>query len=187
MENPPYEVQNIKGFRVPKDYYFHYGHTWVRIENGGILRVGMDDFSAKLLGRSDGFELPLIGKELNKGEAGWSLKRENNSANALSPINGIILEVNPEIKRKPYLVHDDPYGKGWLFVIHTPDLKQEAKTLISEKETHRWLQSEIMKLETMIEQVVGPLAADGGYLSDDIYGNLPQLGWKRLTRTFLKT
>jgi len=31
------------------------------------------------------------------------------------------------------------------------------------------------------------LAADGGYLADDIYGNIPALGWKNLTRNFLGT
>jgi hypothetical protein len=39
----------------------------------------------------------------------------------------------------------------------------------------------------MIEEVAGPLPADGGHLAPDIYGNLPQLGWKNLTRSFLKT
>jgi hypothetical protein len=39
----------------------------------------------------------------------------------------------------------------------------------------------------MIEDVAGPLAADGGYLAEDIYGNMPELGWNNLTKTFLKT
>jgi hypothetical protein len=38
-----------------------------------------------------------------------------------------------------------------------------------------------------MESVAGPLAADGGYITDDINGNLPALGWKNLTKTFLKT
>ena len=50
-----------------------------------------------------------------------------------------------------------------------------------------WMQGEIDTLEDMIEDVVGPLAADGGYLQDDIYGNLPDLNWKHLTKTFLRT
>jgi hypothetical protein len=29
--------------------------------------------------------------------------------------------------------------------------------------------------------------ADGGYLADDIYGQLPGLGWEQLTKRFLKT
>jgi hypothetical protein len=46
---------------------------------------------------------------------------------------------------------------------------------------------EVHRLEEMIEDVAGPLAADGGYLTDDIYGAMPDLGWNNLTRAFLKT
>ena len=31
------------------------------------------------------------------------------------------------------------------------------------------------------------LAADGGRLADDIFGNLPQLQWEHLTKLFLRT
>jgi hypothetical protein len=50
-----------------------------------------------------------------------------------------------------------------------------------------WINAEVKQLEAMIEDVAGPLAADGGYLKDDIYGNLPGLNWNTLAKTFLKT
>jgi glycine cleavage system H lipoate-binding protein len=71
----PHGGQTIKGFQVPVGSYMHNGHTWVRIESGGHIRVGMDDFAMKLVGRPDAFELPLMGKELSQGDAGWGLKR----------------------------------------------------------------------------------------------------------------
>jgi len=43
------------------------------------------------------------------------------------------------------------------------------------------------RLEGMIEEVAGPISADGGFLSKDIYGNLPDLGWNNLTTSFLGT
>ena len=49
------------------------------------------------------------------------------------------------------------------------------------------MNNEVTNLESMIEDVAGPLAADGGFLADDIYGNLPDLGWNNLTKAFLKT
>jgi hypothetical protein len=50
-----------------------------------------------------------------------------------------------------------------------------------------WFNDEIGTLESMVEELAGPLAADGGYLADDIFGNLPALGWSNLTKTFLRT
>ena len=59
----PFEVQDVKGFEVPRSYYFHNGHTWARIENGGYIRIGLDDFALKLFGKADALDLPLMGKE----------------------------------------------------------------------------------------------------------------------------
>ena len=72
-------------------------------------------------------------------------------------------------------------------MVRTPDIKKAAKMLMDDKYSAEWMNREVEKLESMIEDVAGPLAADGGYLSTDIYGNLPELGWKNLTKNFLKT
>jgi glycine cleavage system H lipoate-binding protein len=181
------EVQNIKGFAVAADHYFHDGHTWARIESGGIIRIGMDDFALKLLGAADGFELPLTGKELDAGRPGWGLKRRNHAADVTSPVDGVIVEVNSGVRENPGLTNRSPYGDGWLFTVHHPDIKATVKNLMANAETLSWLDNEVLKLEEMIEDTAGPLAADGGYLREDIYGNLPGLGWENLTKTFLKT
>ena len=186
-QSTPGEMQHVKGFNIPMDYYFHDGHTWARIESGGYIRIGMDDFALKLLGQADAFDLPLTGKELNAGEAGWGLRRNGKMADVLAPIDGVIVDVNPEVKDSPSLTNRAPYGHGWLFAAHTPDIKAAVKKLMSDATSMQWMNAEVGKLENLIEEAAGPLAADGGYLKDDIYGNLPALGWKNLTQTFLKT
>jgi glycine cleavage system H lipoate-binding protein len=183
----PHGVQTVKGFQVPVGSYIHNGHTWVRIESGGYIRVGMDDFAMKLVGRPDAFELPLMGKELFQGKAGWGLKREVNAADVLSPVDGVIVEVNAQIRERPELANREPYGTGWLFVIQNSDIKRGVASLMDDTTSTPWIAQEVHKLEGMIEGVAGFLAADGGYITDDIFGSLPGLGWKNLTRTFLRT
>ena len=85
------------------------------------------------------------------------------------------------------MINQDPYGDGWLFMVRTPNIKATMGKLLTEQSSLNWMNTEVKNLESMIEDVAGPLAADGGYLADDIYGNLPDLGWKNLTKTFLKT
>ena len=60
-------------FILAKNYYFHQGHSWVMPEENNIVRVGIDDFAVKLLGKPDSFELPRIGSRLNQGETGWKI------------------------------------------------------------------------------------------------------------------
>jgi glycine cleavage system H lipoate-binding protein len=183
----PGEVQKVKGFDVPRGYYFHNGHAWARIESGGYIRVGLDDFALKVLGEADALDLPLMGKELDQGKVGWGLKRRDNLADVLSPIDGVIIEVNSEIREQPGAANREPYGGGWLFMVRTPDVKATIGKLMTDQSSLSWMNDEVQSLENMIEDVAGPLAADGGFLADDIYGNMPDLGWKNLTHAFLKT
>ena len=183
----PLEVQQVKGFDVPVGYYFHNGHTWARIESGGYIRVGLDDFALKLLGRADALDLPLMGKELDMDKVGWGLKRRENLADVISPVDGVIVEVNSKVRENPELANREPYGEGWLFMLRTPDIKGTVNKLMADSNSLEWMNGEVNKLEGMIEDVAGPLAVDGGYLKEDIYGNLPDLNWKALTKTFLKT
>ncbi len=49
------------------------------------------------------------------------------------------------------------------------------------------MNGEVDRLFQMIEETAGPLAADGGTLGDDLFGNLPEVGWERLERVFFRT
>jgi glycine cleavage system H lipoate-binding protein len=147
----------------------------------------MDDFAMKLLGSPDAFELPLIGKELFQNRSGWGLKREMNAADVLSPVDGVIVEVNAQLRDKPSLANREPYGAGWLFAIRNSDIKGGIANLMDDTASTPWMAEEVGKLEGMIEAVTGFLAADGGFITGDIYGKLPGLGWRNLTKTFLRT
>jgi glycine cleavage system H lipoate-binding protein len=186
-ESTPADLQQVRGFDVPMDRYFHNGHTWARIESGGCIRIGLDDFALKLLGEAQALDLPLMGQELDQGRAGWGLKRNGNTADVLSPVGGVIMEVNARVREQPETANREPYRDGWLFMVRAPNVKKSVKGLMADTSTLEWIDGEVNTLESMIEDVAGPLAADGGYLQPDIYGNLPDLGWNNLTKAFLKT
>ncbi|VBB42349.1 conserved hypothetical protein [uncultured Desulfatiglans sp.] len=183
----PDEMHDVKGFAVPTGYYFNDGHSWARIESGGYIRIGMDDFALKLFGRADAYELPVIGKELSQGRPGWGFKRSAQEAEALSPVNGVIVEVNGDLREKPAMANAGPYEAGWMMLVRTPDIKGTLANLMTDADSIGWLNQEVGQLEGMIEEVAGPLAADGGTLGEDIYGNLPGLDWGNLRRAFLKS
>jgi hypothetical protein len=71
--------------------------------------------------------------------------------------------------------------------LHSQNLRQDIKNLMIGEQASQYLDGEIDRLYEVIEEEVGPLAADGGYLGDDIFGNLPQTSWQKLTRQFLRT
>ena len=183
----PVDVLDIKGFKIPHGYYLHRGHAWVKIEEGSTVRVGLDDFALRLLGPLDRVDAPLMGKEVKQDRDDILLSRSSNTARVQSPISGVITDVNPNLREKGNLANDDPYTSGWVMRLHSDSLRRDLKNLMIGEQASQYLDGEINRLYEVIEEDVGPLAADGGYLGDDIFGNLPQTSWKKLTRLFLHT
>jgi len=183
----PVDVLDIKGFKIPHGYYLHRGHTWVKIEEGSTVRIGLDDFALRLLGPLDRIEAPLMGKELEQDRNDILLNRGSNTALVQSPISGVVTDINPELREKGNLANQDPYSQGWVMRLYSKNLRRDLKNLMIGEQAGQFLDGEIDCLYRVIEEEAGPLAADGGYLGDDIYGNLPQTSWQKLTRLFLHT
>ena len=183
----PVDVLDIKGFKLPHGYYLHRGHTWVKIEEDCTARIGLDDFALRLLGPLDRIEAPLMGKTVVQDRGDILLNRSSNSARIQSPISGVVTDINPDLREQGNLANQDPYTQGWVMRLHSNSLRQDLKKLMIGDQAGAYMDEEIGWLYQVIEEEVGPLAADGGYLADDIYGNLPAASWHKLTRLFLRT
>jgi glycine cleavage system H lipoate-binding protein len=183
----PVDVLDIKGFKIPHGFYLHPGHTWVKIEEGSTVRIGLDDFALRLLGPLDQIEAPLMGKQLEQGRQDISLKRAKNDARLLSPVSGVVTDINPALRERGSRSSENAYSDSWILRLHCANLRQDLKNLMIGDEAGEYIDEEVNRLYEVIEETAGPLAADGGYLGEDIFGNMPQLGWKKLAREFLRT
>ncbi|RLB33261.1 MAG: hypothetical protein DRH11_09410 [Deltaproteobacteria bacterium] len=182
----PSDLLEVKGFRAPHGYYFHSGHTWARIEEGATVRVGLDEFALRLFGPLDQIQAPLMGKEVKQGKPSISLIRGGKRASALSPVSGVVTSVNGKLREKSSFDEHGAYSEGWIMRVHAPQLRDELKKLMINEETETFLNREVERLFQLIDHVGGPLAADGGHLGTDIYGNMPELGWEKISRLFLR-
>jgi glycine cleavage system H lipoate-binding protein len=183
----PVATMEIYGFKIPQGYYLHRGHAWVKIEEDSEVRVGLDDFALKLMGPPDTIVPPLVGKAVTRNNAQITLNRGKHSARVLSPVNGVVTAVNPAVRKQGHKAAQNPYADGWVMRIHPTDLRADLKELMIGDETQDFLKNEIDQVHQAVEDVAGPLAADGGFLGSDIYGSLPELGWNRLAKTFLRS
>lgn len=181
-------VRKVSGFDMADNHYYHRGHTWARVEHGGFVRVGIDDFALRLLGRPSDIRLPKLGSQLEQTEVGWTLERDDKEAPMLAPVNGVVMATNYKVLEQPDAAKKDPYGQGWLLVIEPRNLRQSLKNLLFNQEAAIWLGSEAQKLEAMVMNSYGmSLAATGGEMVDDIFGNLPDMKWEDLVHEFLLT
>jgi glycine cleavage system H lipoate-binding protein len=183
----PPATERVAGFEVADNYYYHQGHAWARVEYGGLVRVGLDDFALRLFGPQDSIELPGLGASVEQNRPQAVLKRDGNEAEASSPVGGKVVAVNPKIKRRAEAANGSPYGDGWLMIIQPANLRKSLKNLFFGNESLSWIDDEANRLSKMVSDTTGyAMTAAGGEAVADIYGSLQGIDWNDLAKTFLR-
>ena len=108
-------------------------HEWGRIDDEGILTVGISDHAQDLLGDIVFVELPDIGKTLEAEEESAIVESVKAASDVYSPLSGEVIEVNEKLLDEPEIVNDSPYEEGWFFKIRL-DGSSEFENLMTEEE-----------------------------------------------------
>jgi len=177
----------VEGFLVPERLQYHPGHSWALRERKRMTRVGVDEFAAALLGRIERIEVPAPGTWLRQGQKAFSFYRDGEKTEVLSPTEGEIVEVNSEAVADPSLLRNDPYGAGWLLMVHAPDEETISRNLIPTGMVRSWMQDAAERLFALQPQLAGAVAADGGRPAADLLAGLPDASWKKVTEEFFLT
>jgi len=181
----PIDLVDVHGVHIPRGFYLHRGHTWAKIESDNEVRVGLDDFALRMLGPLDKIEAPLVGKPVVQNRSDINVYRGEHKASFASPINGVVTAINSKLRKQGGIANQDPYTDGWVMRVHCKTLRDDLKNLMFMNESEEFLNKEINKLYTILEQETNLKAADGGRLVDDIFGNTSGLEWDQLVNAFL--
>ena len=154
----------VEWFRLPADRHYHQGHSWLKTEPDNLVKVGLDDFAQKLVGKVDGVELPPVGAKLAQGEKAWMLTVDSRPLAMLSPVDGEVVAVNSEAQRSPEILNQDPYGKGWLLKVRPARLAADQRNLLSGTLARKWMEDTVDELRRESGGTLGPVAQDGGQL-----------------------
>jgi glycine cleavage system H protein len=119
---------------IPENLMYTAEHEWVAIE-GGVASVGITDFAQQALGDVVYVSVPAAGTEVTAGEPCGEVESTKSVSDIYSPVDGEVLESNPEIDDDPGLVNTDPYGAGWLLKIRLSDDAEPAGLLTAEEYT----------------------------------------------------
>lgn len=181
-------LNRLRGwFEVRDGYYYHRGHAWALPEQEGLVRVGIDDFAQRLLGRPDAFELPALGTPLKAGHVGWSMRIAGKAIDMLSPVDGEVVAVNEEALGSPGLVNGDPYGEGWLLKVKGAGNGSVRKNLLTSDLARAWLDEIAEKIKSLPVAQLGVVMPDGGIPVSGFARSLAPEDWERLAREFLLT
>jgi glycine cleavage system H protein len=177
----------VNGFLVPENVSYHSGHSWLLRERKNVVRVGADEFAAALAGKLEKIELPKAGQWIRQGQKMVAFLRNGERAEMVSPTEGEVMEVNPEVLAKPALMRQDPYGKGWLLTVHVPDEENTTRNLLPKMLVREWMAEAVDRLYARQPRLAGAVAADGGRPAEDLLADMPELNWHEVASEFFLT
>lgn len=174
----------VGGFAVPSNVRYHPGHTWVQRERKNVNRVGADAFAAAFAGPVDRIELPKPGQWVRQGQKVASFVRNGEKIELVSPVEGEVVEINSTLLTNPSLLREEPYGKGWMMNVFSPDEDSPTRNLLPVNLVRSWMQEAADRFFALQPQLAGATAADGGEPVADPAAALDAKTWKKAAEEF---
>jgi len=178
---------------IKKSLYYHPGHTWVSVEEADEVRIGIDQFLGKMIGKVKGIMLPLLGGRFAQGETLCSIIQEEGILHIVFPVSGSILSVNQKLKDHPELVSKDPLGEGFLLTLRPKNFQRDQKHLFFGEAALFWHQKELERFKTAVvselstdQKGLGMTMQDGEIRLRDIKGWVGPERYIELVSAFLR-
>ena len=92
-------------------------HAWVKVQDEGLVAIGITDFAQEQLGDLVYIELPKIGYEFSRGDNISVIESVKSASDLVAPVSGEIVEVNDRLEDDPELVSDNPMDEGWFIKV----------------------------------------------------------------------
>lgn len=88
-------------------------HEWVKMVDTYSCLIGITDFAQSELGDVVFINLPKIGDEVVKNDVLCDVESVKAVSDVISPVSGIIAEVNEGLVDAPEKLNEDPFG-SWI-------------------------------------------------------------------------
>lgn len=117
---------------IPTELKYLATHEWARLDDDGIVAVGITDHAQHALGDVVYVELPEIGQTLAAGDEAGVVESVKAASDIYAPVGGTVVAVNEALEDGPENVNQDPYGDGWFFKVEPNDASELEDMLDAE-------------------------------------------------------
>ena len=108
--------------------YYAESHEYVKVE-GEFGYVGITDYAQHELGNVVYVDMPEVDDEVTAGEDFGAVESVKAASDLISPVSGVVVEVNEALNDNPELVNSDPY-ENWIIKVQLSDAA-EVENLMS--------------------------------------------------------
>ena len=107
----------------PVDLKYSKSHEWIRYEDG-VAIIGISDFAQDALGDVVFVNLPAVGDEVTAGESFGDVESVKAVSDLISPVSGVVCEINEELDDSPEKLNEDPYC-AWIIKVENVTEEEE--------------------------------------------------------------
>jgi len=120
---------------TPAELKYSKSHEWVRLEENGMVTVGITDFAQESLGDIVFVELPEVGVQIESGEEAGVVESVKAASDTYAPVGGTVVEVNSMLEDEPERVNQDAFGDGWFYRLKPHDVEDLGELMDAESYT----------------------------------------------------
>jgi CheY-like chemotaxis protein len=175
-------------FLIPGGVFISEGHCWANIDDKGMVKVGLDDFARKLIGKIDAIEFPNLGLSIRKGQRLFAVKQANRRVIFNSPVSGKVKEINKPLNNDLESIEFSPYENNWICQIDAEELDSEIPQLKIGKAAVTFFQEDIEHLQALKKKI--KTGKDENQTNGHLYigemEKLDDVSWKRYSEEFFE-
>lgn len=120
----------VAGIDFPDDLAYDRNNGWARRE-ADLAVHGMTELGQRIADSIGFVGLPSVGEPVARGQTLASFESSKWIGRITSLVSGNVMAANSELERNPGLIHQDPYGAGWIAVVQMADPSELDESLSS--------------------------------------------------------
>ena len=126
---------------VMEGLYYSESHEYVRVE-GEYGYVGITDYAQHALGNVVYVDMPEVDDDVEAGSDFGAVESVKAASDLISPVSGVVVEVNSELEDTPELINNDAFA-NWIIKVKIADMTEldnlmnaQAYAELCEREAH---------------------------------------------------
>ena len=176
-------------FQIPGGVFISDGHCWANVSEDGTVKVGLDDFAKKIIGKIDSIGLPNLGMVVKRGQSLFTINQRQRTVSFKSPVSGKVKEVNKFINNELDSLDFTPYDKNYICEVDADELDSELPNLKIGKTAVSFYQDDIEKLQSLKKKTMTgkevELEIAGAIFAGEME-KLDDINWKRFAEEFFE-
>ncbi len=153
---------------VDEGLHLHPTHLWIRRDEGGTWKLGIDKLLAYVLPAASEVELCALDTMLLQNRLFGKVRTPAGVIPLTAPLSGRLVQPNPQLGQRPELLQQDPYGVGWMATIESSQDESDLKKYYTGAGSTKFLEEEAQHLKFLLKHRgievdnIGDTLPDGG-------------------------